>query len=442
MTTGRPSPLELLTDGVASLTGQLQEDGTLHDPVFNTPTQYGGAYYAWCCAVLAAELGGSAAEEHRTRAERSLAAAVAHTADPDREPYASGFDRPTLSVTGRLNHRDFTWPPILKTYLALGRLGVGLSPAVSEAVAGVRVEASFRTRPPSNWAAVWMSGEWLRMQAGLSDTTPEQFDRWIDVFFAEGEVGFDLGLGMYRERGLPNAYDLFTRAHFTDLLQQGYAGRNRERLEAFLAAGLRRSLSLQLSDGSMASGYRSAGQTWVLGAQVALFTGSRVAGPGPGRGSGGGRARRLAGVRVADDVAAAGRGLFSGAESAWPPSCGWATSATPLTGTTRRWRWPSWRLPSRLGSATSRRRRSRSWTGGRRRRWPKGPRPTGAPRTGAGSRWRCWRRRTTPMTRRGWWISRSGPAGACTSSRPRGTSTADRGWCPDSPCATGRDRRR
>ena len=280
MTTDRPSPLELLTGGVASLTGQLQEDGTLHDPVFDTPTQYGGAYYAWCCAVLAAELGGSAADAHREPAARSLAAALAHTADPDHEPYASGFDRRTLSVTGRLNHRDFTWPPILKTYLALSRLGVALDPAVSEAVAGVRVETSFRTRPPSNWAAVWMSGEWLRMQAGLSDTTPELFDSWIDVFFADGEVGFDLGLGMYRERGLPNAYDLFTRAHFTDLLQHGYAGRNRERLEAFLTAGLRRSLSLQLSDGSMASGYRSAGQTWVLGAQVALFTGSRVLGLG------------------------------------------------------------------------------------------------------------------------------------------------------------------
>ena len=95
------------------------------------------------------------------------------------------------------------------------------------------------------------------------------------------EVGFNgLGLGIYVERGLPNANDLFARVHFTDLLQQGYAGRNRERFEAFLAAGLRRSLSLQLSDGSMASGYRSAGQTWVLGAQVALFTGSRVLGLG------------------------------------------------------------------------------------------------------------------------------------------------------------------
>ena len=318
MTTDRPSPLELLTDGVASLTGHLQEDGTLHDPVFHTPTQYGGAYYAWCCAVLSEALGGSRGQEHRVRAERSLAAAVAHTADPDREPYASGFDRRTLSVTGRLNHRDFTWPPILKTYRALERAGVAVSPAVAQAVAGVRVEASFRARPPSNWAAVWMSGEWLRMQAGLSDTTPEQFDRWIDVFFGEGEVGFDLGLGMYREHGLPNAYDLFTRAHFTDLLQQGYAGRNRERLEAFLAAGLRRSLCMQLSDGSMASGYRSAGQTWVLGAQVALFTGSRVLGLGSAEDR---EAAGLAAWRAYGSLAMWQRpdGVFSPVQNLLPP---------------------------------------------------------------------------------------------------------------------------
>ena len=44
------------------------------------------------------------------------------------------------------------------------------------------------------------------------------------MFFADGEVGFDLGLGMYLEHGLPNAYDLFTRVHFTDLLQQATPG--------------------------------------------------------------------------------------------------------------------------------------------------------------------------------------------------------------------------
>lgn len=275
-----PTPLQLLEEGVASLAGGLQPDGTLHDPVFATPTQYGSAYYGWCCAVLAGRAGtgaGAGAEDYRERAQRILATAAAHTADPALAPYASGFNRRTLGVVGHLNHRDFTWPPILKTYLAVGQD----RPELRDLLASVDLEASFRTRPPSNWAAVWMSGEWLRMQAGLSPTTAEQFDDWVGVFFERGDrVGLATDIGMYLERGLPNAYDLFTRAHFTDLLLQGYDGHHRERLEQFLRAGLRRSLVMQLSDGSMASGFRSTGQTWVLGAQIALFTGSRVLGLG------------------------------------------------------------------------------------------------------------------------------------------------------------------
>ncbi len=270
--TSQSTPLSILRVGVDSLSGQLRQDGTLHDPVFGAPTQYGSAYYAWCCAVLAGRL--EDGEGYRDRAAGLLAEAIDHTADPERQPYASGFDRQTLSITGRLNHRDFTWPPILKTYLALGeRAERG---GFRKRLAEVDVEASFRSRPPSNWAAVWLSGEWLRMAAGLSSTSSDELDAWIDVFFEVGDAGFDLDLGMYLERGNPNAYDLFTRAHFTDLLLQGYAGRNRDRLESFLTTGLRRSLNLQLSDGSLASGYRSAGQTWVLSAQIALFTGSRM----------------------------------------------------------------------------------------------------------------------------------------------------------------------
>jgi hypothetical protein len=285
-----PSPLELLREGVESFAGQLQPDGTLHDPVFATPTQYGTAYYAWCCAVLAGQLDGlrrsaSAsslpdAGSYRERAGRAMSAALAHTADPALPPHASSFRRQTLSVRGRLNHRDFTWPPILKTYLALAD-GGPVSQDAQKLIASVDIEAAFRSRPPSNWAAVWMVGEWLRMRAGLSTTSAEEFDCWIEVFFdSSGGVGLHQETGMYLERGLPNAYDLFTRAHLTDLLLQGYAGRNRDRLRSFLATGLRRSLLMQLSDGSVASGFRSAGQTWVLGAQIALFTGSRLLGIG------------------------------------------------------------------------------------------------------------------------------------------------------------------
>jgi hypothetical protein len=274
------APVRLLEAGVSSWAPHLQPDGSVHDPVFGCPTQYGTAYLAWCCAVLGTTADVTDGPAHRDRAVRLLDAALTHTADPTLPPHASGFDRRTLSVTNRMNHRDFTWPPILRTRRALRAAGVALDAAVDAQIASVDVEATFRARPPSNWAAVWMSGEWLRIQAGLAPTPPARLDDWLDVFFAGGDVGLDLDLGLYVERGLPNAYDLFTRLHLTDLLVQGWAGKNRERLEAFLVTGLRRSLAMQLSDGSLASGYRSAGQTWVLGAQVALFTASRALGLG------------------------------------------------------------------------------------------------------------------------------------------------------------------
>ncbi len=264
-------PVELLAEGVDSLAVGLQPSGVLHDPVFDAPTQYGGAFYAWCASVLADHPAVSPAERERWRHQSRICfdAALRHTTDPTATPYASGFDRRSLSVVGHLNHRDFTWSPIMKTYQADSEL----HRPWSATVAALDIATSFRTRPPSNWAAVWLSGEALRMRCGLSPTTDEQLDQWIAVFFARPEgVGLDTDLGMYRERGLPNAYDLFTRTHLTELLAAGYAGQHLEPLRAFLSLGLRRSLEIQLSDGSVASGYRSTGQTWVLGAEIALFT--------------------------------------------------------------------------------------------------------------------------------------------------------------------------
>ncbi|HEY9292571.1 MAG TPA: hypothetical protein VIP98_14915 [Microlunatus sp.] len=260
--------VQFLHTAVESLVPHQQADGALLDPVFNTQTQYGTAYFGWCCAVLAETVG----PEWCDRARAALTQALDHTSRPELPAHASGFDVATLGIAGRGNHRDFTWPPILRTFAALGS-----EDDLVATIAAVEPEQSFRARPPSNWASVWMSGEWLRMQAGLSTTTAEMFDDWIDVFFAEV---LDIERGLFSERGLPNAYDLFTRTHLADLLVAGYDGRNADRLRAFLTAGLRRSLSLQLSDGSVASGYRSTAQTWVLGAQIAFFTAARQLGLG------------------------------------------------------------------------------------------------------------------------------------------------------------------
>jgi hypothetical protein len=226
------------------------------------------AYHAYCNAVLAAVGPAERRAWHLDRAVRGVEAALAHTGNPDLPAAASGFDRATGAVS-RGNHRDFTWPPILKSYRLLKAAAAERAAALADRIASVDIERSFRSRPPSNWASVWLSGEWIRIQQQLSPFTVDDVDAWLDVFFEDLLRPDD---GFYFEPGKPNSYDLFTRFHMADLLREGYDGRWREALERLMGTGLERSLAVQLSDGSLASAHRSAGQTWTVGAQVAYFT--------------------------------------------------------------------------------------------------------------------------------------------------------------------------
>jgi hypothetical protein len=92
------------------------------------------------------------------RAVRGLEAALDHVIDPGLPPTASGFDGATGAVD-RSNHRDFFWPPILKTFLMLRDLGVEGAEIFADRISRVDIEAAFAQRLPSNWAAVWLSGE-------------------------------------------------------------------------------------------------------------------------------------------------------------------------------------------------------------------------------------------------------------------------------------------
>lgn len=262
------SSLAFLAAAVDSYAPYLQESGELHDPVFHEPTQYGTAYHAYCNAVLAVVGSAERRAWHLERALRGVEAALAHTGNPDLPAAASGFDRATGAVS-RGNHRDFTWPPILKSYRLLKAAGVERAAELADRIATVDIERSFRSRPPSNWAAVWLSGEWIRIQQKLSPFTVDDVDAWLGVFLEDLLRPDD---GFYLEPGKPNSYDLFTRVHVADLLREGYDGRWRGELERLMGTGLERSLAVQLSDGSLASAHRSAGQTWTVGAQVAYFT--------------------------------------------------------------------------------------------------------------------------------------------------------------------------
>ncbi len=262
------APVSTLAGAVRSFEPHLQDSGEMVDVVFGEPTQYGTAYHALCQAVLA-EVGPEPERgAHADRAARGLDAALRHVEDPTLPATLATFRRETGAVS-RVNHRDFFWPPILKTYGILRRLGLACAPDLEGRIRAVDPARSFRARPPSNWAMVWLSGEWLRMRAGLAPTTQEQFDAWLAPYF-QGPVL--LPLGLYQEPGLPNSYDLFTRYHMADVLCHGYEGAWRTEMELLLQTGLRRSLAVQLSDGSLASAHRSTGQTWTVGAECAYFT--------------------------------------------------------------------------------------------------------------------------------------------------------------------------
>lgn len=299
--------LDVLRTGVDSYAAYLQPSGELFDPVFGEPTQYGTAYHALGNAVLATHGPAERRTEYADRARRGLLAALAHTADPSTPPVASGFDEGT-GDSSAVNHRDFTWPPILKAYRLLRSLDVVSVEEVGARIAAVDILASFRSRPPSNWSSVWLSGEWIRIQEGLSPFTVADVDGWLEVFFEEL---IDIDLGFYAEPGLPNSYDLFTRYHLADLLAEGYAGRWRGELARLLDTGLGRSLAVQLSDGSLASAHRSTGQTWTLGAQVAYFTHA-----GPRAGAATAATRAFAAMRRWQRAG----GPFAPVENVLPPS--------------------------------------------------------------------------------------------------------------------------
>lgn len=264
--------IDVLARGVDSLASLRRSDGELIDPLVGEPTQYGTGYHAWASAVLAVHGPAQTRESNLHAATNALRASLRHLLDLDGAANWSGVDVATGSASARVPHRDFFWPPILKTFrlLASHELGTpGERDEFRAMVEAVRVPEAFTSRPPSNWSAVWLLGEWLRIVEGLSPYSVGDVDGWLDTFARDS---FDQQLGLYREGGLPNAYDLFTRVHLTELLAAGYDGAMRGPLLSFLTTGLRRSLALQLSDGSLASGHRSASQTWNLGAELVLFT--------------------------------------------------------------------------------------------------------------------------------------------------------------------------
>lgn len=297
--------LELLRRGAAALRPHLQPSGELNDPVFGEPTQYGTPYYAYVQAVLAKLSGGDERAAHLDAAVRGLSVSLDHLLEPDGAGKSGAWDEWNYGPKGPAsaftyqegspwfrNLRDFMWPPVMRTLRILRELQFTDIARFDERVRQVDVPGAFSERAPVNWAAVWILGEWQRMQQGLSPHPVGMVDQWLAPFFGEGEDvdhGFyrelsattgqtvfwsppiDLDSGLYREPGLPNSYDLWCRVHLLELLVEGYDGMYRQALETLLVTGLRRSLGVQLSNGSLATAFRSSGHFWNVAGQCWYF---------------------------------------------------------------------------------------------------------------------------------------------------------------------------
>lgn len=258
--------IQYLLDGVDGLARNWDAaQGELRDPVIEEPTQYGTAYFGLVSAG-AARLRPPGRHE-RDRAVAAARSVLAHLSDPGSRPAVSGIRPGALSMS-RGSHRDFMWPALLRTVDELRSVGRRECDELDAGIADIAVPGAFTARPPSNWASVWLAGEWRRIQAGHSPYRVRDVDTWLEPFFTER---IDSDLGLFREPGLPNSYDLFTRVHLQDLVAQGYRGRWSGELATLARTGLDRTLGVQLSDGSLASAHRSTAQTWTLGAQLAYL---------------------------------------------------------------------------------------------------------------------------------------------------------------------------
>jgi hypothetical protein len=114
---------EVLARVARGLAPYLQPSGELHDPVFDEPTQYGTAYYAYVNAALAAMTQDAHRRaEYGNAARRGLEVTLQHLLDPNsRLPTTRYY--PAVGSASAANLRDFMWRPVLRTLGLLRSFG-------------------------------------------------------------------------------------------------------------------------------------------------------------------------------------------------------------------------------------------------------------------------------------------------------------------------------
>ncbi|MET0555837.1 MAG: glycosyltransferase, partial [Vicinamibacteria bacterium] len=250
---GRDAYLDVVLGQVRAFRGAQTADGRIIDPVERREWQYATPCYAAAVAALA-DAGRADAEllESGLRAMDASVAAMAEYRPPDA-------------------HGDFFTYPVM-TALALYR---GHAPPARvagwrRALAGIDPYRLYRNtsrgrEPLFNWNLVAATGEFLRADAGLAR----------DRRFTEAHLPAQLphldANGLYRDPGVPLAYDAFARYHLTALLAAGYRGESYDLLRDRMWRGAWTSLFMMSGAGESPTGGRSAHHAWNEAQAAAIF---------------------------------------------------------------------------------------------------------------------------------------------------------------------------
>jgi hypothetical protein len=136
---------------------------------------------------------------------------------------------------------DLTIKEIVIAYGILrDRVDVSVARAWREVIAALTPDTTYTVRDTlragkrlNNYGIYACVGEWLRFTHGLADERA-----WIESVL-ELELPLFTPFGMYRDPGDPMLYDLSVRQNLSELLEYGYDGRFRDRIEELLRrAGL------------------------------------------------------------------------------------------------------------------------------------------------------------------------------------------------------------
>jgi GT2 family glycosyltransferase len=249
----RDAYLDVVLGQVRAFRRAQAPDGTIVDPVAHREWQYATPCYAAAVAALADA--GRADPGLLESGLRAMDASVAAMAEY----------RPADS------HGDFyTYPVMTALGLYRGHAAPARLAGWRRAIARVDPYRLYRNtlrgrEPIYNWNVVASAGESLRAAAGLA----------VDPRFTERHLPYQLPHfdenGLYRDPGLPLAYDAFPRYHLTALLAGGAPGASDDRLRDFLWRGAWTSLFMMSGAGESPTGGRSAHHAWNEAQAAAIF---------------------------------------------------------------------------------------------------------------------------------------------------------------------------